>query len=221
MAYDPVSSPLYKLFLQGNRFTLPKGQVVHALDDRSQINLIERGFIKRYRITNEGQKSIQLIFGPNDIFPMTPLYYSVLGMPVYRGKETYYYESMTEIVVYSQPIELLKETLESQPQMYKDLWYAAGMKLNAYIARMEDISLRSSLWRVAYTLGFMATQFGEPTPDGISIPLPLTHQDVADFLDLSRETVSREMAKLKDRGLIQGNKSIIVSNIDGLRAIYS
>jgi CRP/FNR family transcriptional regulator, cyclic AMP receptor protein len=220
MAYDPVSSPLYKFLHEGNNYRLPKGQVVHALDDRSQVNLIESGFIKRYRITGEGQKSIQLIYGPNDVFPMTPVYQAILDMQVYRGNETYYYESMTEIVVYSQPIEALKQKIAEDPSFYRDLWYAAGTKLNAYIARMEDISLKSSLWRTAYALGFLANQYGQKTEEGVVIPLPLTHQDLADLLDLSRETISRELGKLKERGLVTGNKTMVITDLDKLKSIY-
>lgn len=221
MAYDPVTSPLYKFLLEGNRMRLPKGQVVHALDDRSQVNLIETGFIKRYRITHEGQKSIQLIYGPGDIFPMTPVYQTMFETPVYRGSETYYYESMTEIAVCSQPIEQLKLKLAQDPAFYRDLWYAAGTRLNSYISRMEDISLKSSLWRVAYSVGYLASMFGTETSEGMVIPLPLTHQDLADLLDLTRETVSREMGKLKERGLVSGTRNIVVPDMEALRDIYS
>jgi len=220
MAYDPVNSPLYAFLLKGDHYKLPKGQVVHALEDRTQLNLITNGFIKRYRITNEGDKSIQLIYGPHDIFPMTPVYQAIYETKVYRGPETYYYESMTEIEVYSQSIEALKEKLKEAPELYHDLLYAAGTRLNSYIMRMEDMSLRTSLWRVAYTLSSLADQFGQATSGGTLITLPLTHQDLAALLDLSRETISREVNKLKERSLISGGKNIIIVDPQKLRDIY-
>lgn len=220
MSYLPKRSPLYQLLLSGNRYKLPKGQVIHALNDRSMVSLIETGYIKRYLITKEGNKSIQLIYKPDDIFPMTPIFKSLYEMDLYRGPEVYYYESMTDIVIYSISIDQLNKAASEDPSIYKDLLYASGVRLNSYIHYLEDISLKTSYEKVAHRLIFLADQMGELTPQGTKILLPLTHQDIADILDLSRETVSREMAKLKAKRLVSGTKNIIIPKLDELEKIY-
>ncbi|MDL2341989.1 MAG: Crp/Fnr family transcriptional regulator [Patescibacteria group bacterium] len=221
MAYASADSSLYALVKNSPPYRLAKGQVVHALDDRSKFNLIVSGYIKRYMITNEGNESIQVIYGPGNFFPLPPVLKTIFEMDIYRGPETYYYESMTDIVVHSVNLDTLEQALASDSSIYKDLLFIAGTRLNSYIHRLEDSSLSSSTWRVAHQLLFLADQFGETTDEGIRIQLPLTHQDLADILNVSRETVSRSLSNLREKKLIIAGQHIIIPNIDTLKELYS
>lgn len=217
MEYDRLDSPLYRLLLSGRHIKLPKGQVVNAFDDISMLNLIKSGFIKRYLITGEGEKGIQVIYGPDDIFPLTPVYKSVYKMDIYSGPQQYYYESMTDIEIYSINHVTLLEALETDPLLYKDLFYAAGLRLNAYIQRLESMSLRVANKKIANQLVYLADTFGKNTNDGVEIVLPLTHQNLADVLNLARETVTHRMTRLQEKGLIKVTKRIVILDIEKLR----
>jgi CRP/FNR family transcriptional regulator len=83
------------------------------------------------------------------------------------------------------------------------------------------MALKNAYRRVAHLLVYFAALYGQQTDSGVKLVVPLTHQDIGDMLDLSRETVSREMAKLKTRGLIASDKTIVIPDVDALRAIYS
>jgi CRP/FNR family transcriptional regulator len=220
MSYAPEDSELYQLLLTGRLLKLGKGQVVDPMSDRSMLNYLESGYIKRYLITHEGNKSVQNIYGPGDIFPLTPTYNRVFETEIYKGPEQYYYESMTDIVIYVLDINTLADALAQNPVIYKDLFYEAGVRLNAYIHRMEDRSLRTGLYRTAHMVAFLARQFGEPVEGGIEIQLPLTKNSLAEILDLTRETVSRELNRLKARGFIEPKKKIIVKDLDALMKFY-
>jgi len=216
MSYSQVESPLYKLLLAGKHLKLPKGQVVNAFDSTA-INLIKSGYIKRYLITKEGTKSIQVIYGPKDIFPLTPVYKAVYKMDIYSGPEQYYYESMTPIEIFSLGQAELDIAMVSNPIIYQDLFYAAGLRLNSYIHRLESMSLRVANKKVAHQLLYLARIFGSSTTKGsITIMVPLTHQDLADVLNLARETVTHCLLRLQQKGLINISKNIVVLDIDGL-----
>lgn len=217
MDYDWRSSPLYKLLSSGKHFQLPKGQVVDMFDDRALLNLINKGFIKRYLITNDGLKGIQVIYGPGDIFPLTPVYKSIFNMDIYSGPEQYYYEAMTDIEIFSIDQTSLRDAAEKDPLINKDLFYAAGLRLNSYIHRLESLALRSANKKVAHQLIYLANVFGQKTDQGVVIPVPLTHQNLAEILNLARETVSNCMSRLQDKGLIISDKNIIVTDIERLQ----
>jgi CRP/FNR family transcriptional regulator len=218
---DDINQPLLrKLLLEGKSYKLPKGQLVQSFSDQNSLHSIETGFIKRYLITNDGKKSVQTLYGPGDIFPMTPLYEAVFGIDIYSGPEQYYYEAATALTIRSQDMTQILSALQANPLLYRDLFYAAGVRLNAYIHRLEDRSLRSSLYRIAHLLNFLGLQFGVQTADGITIQLPLTHQEISEMLDLTRETVSRDMAKLRERGIIDGTKNIVILNRERLVKLF-
>ena len=212
MDYDFVNSPLYSLLLGGKHYKLPKGQVVNGFDDNTLFNMIKSGYIKRYLITNDGTKSIQVIYGPDDVFPLTPVYKNIFKMDIYSGPEQYYYESMTELEICSINQAALQEAVDNDPLIYKDLYYAAGLRLNSYIHRLESMSLRVANRKVAYQLSYLAKIYGHKTEEGIEIPIPLTHQILADVLNLARETVTHCVSRLNEKGVIktQGNKITVV-----------
>ena len=217
MNYSSVHSPLYELLQQGNLLKLPKGQIVHLFDDNAKLSLIKSGYIKRYLITKEGDKSIQVIYGPHDIFPLTPVYKSIFKMDIYSGPEQYYYESMTELEIFSIDQNELQTAIEKDPQIHKDLFYAAGLRLNSYIHRLESMSLRAANKKVAHQLLYLSTIFGEETDSGTMIMVPLTHQTLAEILNLARETVSNCLIRLQEKGVIAGDKKFIITDLDGLK----
>lgn len=217
MDYNWEDSPLYGLLLSGKHLKLPKGQVVSAFEDSALLSLIKTGYIKRYLITSDGSKGIQVIFGPNDIFPLTPVYKTTYQMDIYSGPEQYYYESMTDIEVFSISQIELQEALKTNPLIYKDLFYAAGLRLNSYIHRLESMSSRAANKKVAHQLAYLADTYGKISDEGIIITVPLTHQNLADILNLARETVTHCMTRLEEKGLIRANKNILVTDIEKLK----
>jgi CRP-like cAMP-binding protein len=218
MPYNRTNSPLYQLLLDSGRsLKLPKGQVVSAYEESAPLNLIKSGYIKRYLITKDGSSSIQVIFGPGDLFPLTPVYKATYEMDIYSGPEQYYYESMTDIEIFSIKQSDLQAAISENPLIYKDLFYAAGLRLNSYIHRLESMSLRAANKKVAHQLVYLADIFGKPNESGVSIQVPLTHQNLADMLNLARETVSHIITRLQEKGLIEPAKNIIILDIDRLR----
>ncbi len=59
---------------RGHRHKLPKGQIMPSLFKDLGVAKVEKGYIKRYLITQEGNQSIQIIYGPNNVFPLTPVF---------------------------------------------------------------------------------------------------------------------------------------------------
>ncbi len=217
MNYNWLDSPLCQLLLGGKRLILPKGQVINALGDSTQIHFIKSGYIKRYLITKEGMKGIQVIYGPNDVFPLTPVFRTVYGLSFYSGPEHYYYESMTKIEIYSVEQAALQEALADNPLIYQDLFYAAGLRLNSYIHRLESMALRVANRKVAHQLVHFAEIFGKKDDKCITILVPLTHQSLADVLNLARETVTHCLIRLQEQGLIKIDKQITVLDIEKLK----
>jgi len=221
MRYDHLNSPLYKLLIDGRQVKFPKGQVV-TFGDSDLVHFIKAGYIKRYLITKDGSMSIQIIYGPGDIFPLSPVRKSIFNEHVYTTGEQYYHEAMTDLEIYSTTVSSLLQALEQDPLIYKDLFYAAGVRINSNVFRLENMSLRVTNRKVAHLLIHLSDIFGEKVDDGTRIKVPLTHQNVADMLNMARETVTLTLARLEDKGLIRvaEGKHIIVLDLDGLNQVY-
>ena len=84
--------------------------------------------------------------------------------------------------------------------------------------QMLSLGQKSALERLAgflLQISAQADQFGLPTDP---MRLPMTRADIADYLGLTLETVSRSLGKLKERELIAvlGRHDIAVKSVEGL-----
>lgn len=218
MPTQPIRSPrLFKLFSKGKMLNFTKGESMYTTDEKDDIVLVLRGYIKRYLITNAGSLRVQIVYGPKDIFSLTKIYDVLLGQSLYSGPEVYFYEAMCNVRTLFLSSALLAETVKTDPLLYKELFAEAGQHLKACVHNIENVSFNNAYVRVAHKLLFFAREFGEVAPTGVRINVPITQQDLADMLNLSRETVSLETNNLRRKGLISGKRDkTIISDLEKL-----
>lgn len=218
MIVKNIDSSLVKLLINSNKQRFSKGQIVRMFEDNAMLNFITSGYVKRYRITDEGSQNIQVIFGPGQIFPLTPVYKSLFNYDMYSGPEEYYYETITPVTAHSIGQNELKQKVSQNPELYRDLFYAAGLRLDSYIHRLEGNAQKSASQSVAWQLTYLASTFGSKTNSGVEIDVPITHQLLADILGFARETVTHSMAELSNERLvlIKGRR-IIIPDLEKLR----
>lgn len=204
---------------KGRRYRLGKGHVVQSSDTRQVINLVKKGYIKRYLIRNDGTLGIQAIYGPGDVFPLTIVFQALFNQDIYKGPEVYHYETMTEVELFTINQSTLVESVDREPTMYRGLLIEAGKRFNSNIQQLENLSLKSSYNRLAHQLLYFAKKFGIPVEEGVKIQLPLSHQDIGDVLSLTRETVSNNIKDLRNADLVKTSSSsrqIVVLDMDKL-----
>ncbi len=219
MHYDQSHSALETLLHSSKSHKIPKGQVMSLGDDRMFLIVIKSGYVKRYSITNDGTQSIQSIYGPGDIFPLTAVFRAIFDLDIYRGLEVFYYEAVTPVAVSAMTEQEVLEEVKDNPIICKDLLYVSGKRLSSNIQRLENAALKVANRKVAHQLVYYADKFGQKGETGATIMLPLTHQTIADVLNLARETVTHCITHLNDRGLIdiKAGSKITVLDIDKLK----
>ncbi|HEU4609288.1 MAG TPA: Crp/Fnr family transcriptional regulator [Chitinophagaceae bacterium] len=210
---------LHRLLAEGRLYKIPKGQIVQSSDDRFRplINLVKKGFVKRYEISDDGNISVQSIYGPGSIFPLSLIYEYIFQRKVYDSPEVMYYEAMTDTEIISSDMSRICEAIKNDNLLFKDLFLESGLRLHLNLSNLENHSLKNSFRRTAHIIAFYAREYGEPNASGTKIKVNLTHQDIADILNLTRETVSLNVHMLQKKGLIKtGRAAILVPDIKKL-----
>jgi CRP-like cAMP-binding protein len=170
-------------------------------------------------ITNDGSIGAMIIYGPEDVFPISILYKKLFNQPLYHGAETFFYESMSPAEVFTIDADQLVDAVHQDPALYPDLLQEVGRHLDFCINSLENIALRNSEKRIAHMICYFARNFGTSTAEGIRIDMPLTHQNIGEIINITRETVSTNIKGLRDRGLLKArNSSLIVPNLQKLEA---
>ncbi len=209
---------LRALITGGRMLQVKKGQIFQTTDQESRVFYLRSGYVKRYLIKSDGSLGVQNIYGEGDVFPITFAYRYLLDINLNNDNETYYYEAMEKsIMFYIKATDLVAAT-EKDPLLYKDLFIVSGNRLRADIHHLENMTLPIVYKRLCHMLLHFAQDYGVKIKEGTKIPLTLTQQDLADFLNATRETVSIAMTKLKQQKIVLDKRNLIIISVEKLTA---
>lgn len=202
----------------GRLIKTQRKQVIQTSDSQRAFYLVKSGYIKRYLIRNDGTLSTDVIYGPGDVFSLLLIFRVLFDREILDSPEIYYYEALTEgVELLSLPADDLREAVQTSPILYRDLLNEAGKRMTYETHGLENIAMKEAYKRVAHQLEYYARQFGEEKGGLVTIIPPLTHQDIADILSITRETVSTCMARLRRQKLIVvKGRQIVVCDLQKL-----
>ncbi len=198
-----VEEKLDKFFSRLKKHHYKKGELILRGGDIPQgIYFIDKGYVRSYSISPEGEELTLIIYKPKDYFPMRWIF----GDKANR----YYYEAMTGIDACHCPREEFVDFLKSNPDVLFNLTGRITTRAKGLMERMEYLAFGNAYQKVASILLICADRFGEENKGEILIPIPLTHKDIAMLVGMTRETVSIEVKKLERKGIIDYSKHLIV-----------
>ncbi len=168
---------------------------------------VVRGVVRTSTILSDGRRQICSFYLPGDVFGLEA------GMMHEASAEAV---GATSVMVVRR--STLFEAASRDPALAEKLWSATARELQN--ARKHLLLLvRSAQERVASFLLEMAHR----THVSDTIELPMSRQDIADYLGLTIETVSRTLSNLETRSAIAlpSARRVVLRNPKTLRALNS
>lgn len=197
MANDPYSDTIRQLFSKGQPLAFGKGDVI--LGNEPALNgvyYINSGYVKIYSISDNGDQYIHIIYGPRDIFPLVWAYLDI-------QPDSLYYEAISDCVVWRLSREWFTEFATHNIKLSYALSRQLAYQFQVFSDRVDNLEYKKASERVAYRLLFLASRFGTREDGTITIDAPITHEIVANTINLARESVSREIEKLEEQHIIE------------------
>jgi CRP/FNR family nitrogen fixation transcriptional regulator len=146
-----------------------------------------KGVVRTYRILNDGRRQIAEFFLPGDVF----------GLEAGEAHRTSA-EAVSECEVVSiRRSQLAERAMADSPTGHK-LWALTLHHLRRSEEHMLVLGRKNACERLAWFLIDLSERI--PAPDRLD--LPMSRQDIADYLGLTIETVSRTMTQLQDEAVI-------------------
>lgn len=110
------------------------------------------------------------------------------------------------------------EILRRHPEVGLKILRRLAMRLRSTDRHLETVAFFDRLGKVAWALMNLAEK-GTSVADGIELP-HVTHQDIANMIVSSRESVSRAMGYFSSKGWVESEKRrIILKDSDALRRL--
>jgi len=126
----------------------------------------------------------------------------------------------TECLVASRPAVLA--LLQAKPQLMIHMLSVYSRWIRTRDLYATDAAFQNLAGRVACKLVELANRYGEPSPQGVRIPIRLTQETVANMLGASRENVSRALARLGRQGDVnRKGSSLFIPKLEELAEHYS
>jgi len=167
--------------------------------------VVSQGMVKIFKVSIEGKEHILHIFGIGEVFG---------EVPVFMGKS---YPANAEVIKKSSvlffPRESFVNLIATNPSLSLNMLAVLSMRLRQFAVQIENLSLKEVPGRMASYLILLSKE-----QDRIdSISLTISKSQLASLLGTIPETLSRILARMSSRNLIQvDGREITLLDMDGL-----
>jgi CRP/FNR family cyclic AMP-dependent transcriptional regulator len=188
-------------------------QVVYLPGDRAAgIHFLANGRVKISKVTRDGKELTLAYRAAGDFFGETCL---LDGRPR---------EEMVEAMEPCSTVEVTQEALDDVLKNHVEVSY---MFVRTLITRRRDLETKVEQLifkdvgsKLAELLLRLGAEHGVENKKGLILGLKITHQEMANLIGSTRETVSLTLSQFKRKGFIatEGRK-VILADSEGLRAL--
>jgi len=112
-------------------------------------------------------------------------------------------EALEPSDVYAIDNAVFEAYLRARPERITSFMQRISEQVSDALTLLDDFRGRDVASRLARVLVKFSKQYGVQTDTGVRIDLPVTHQDLANMIGTARETVSRNMARFRQKGYVR------------------
>ena len=188
-------------------------QVIYLPGDPGvAVYLVNGGRVKVSKVTRDGKELTLSYRVPGEIFGETCL---IDGEPREEMAEAMENALVTEI-----ERGIYDELLRTQASLGYRMTKILAQRRREIEAKIENLVFKDVNAKLAELLLRFADEYGVEDARGTLVALKITHQEMANLIGSTRETVSLTLAQFKKRGLIQSEgRKVIISDREGLKAL--
>jgi CRP-like cAMP-binding protein len=188
----------FRLFLQKyHTRKFDKGELILVQGETPDcMYVVKKGVVKTYNLTSAGEEKPLGFDVKKDIFPIAWAF----GQ---NTRVSYYYEAFTDCELYCVPREDYLEYITKNVERLLGVMQEFVAKQTLFQLRVNALEQSKAAAKIVNTIHFLCLSFGEEYKQNtVLIEVPMTQQDLANFIGLTRETTGIELKKLQRRGVL-------------------
>lgn len=186
--------------------------IYFANEPSKSIYFLKTGRVKITKYLTDGTERIISIISPGEIF----------------GEMAYLDESQrTDYAVTVEPSMIctiskndLASFIEKNPELNLQLTKILGLKLRSFSERIEDLIFKDADQRIASFILRYAEKNGKKVGEQLFVKPFLKHQNIGELTACSRQTVNYFLTDLRNKGIIDFDRSkLVINKIDEIKKI--
>jgi CRP/FNR family transcriptional regulator len=176
-------------------------------EKQSHVYLVIEGVVGMYKLLVDGRRQISTFAYPGDIIGL-----DTTGTHVNSG------ESLSQSLVRCIPVHAIEKLIRTEPGFGQALLYLTASELAETREQMLSLGRKSAAEKLATFLLRISRRSMAMGQSGQIVSVPMKRSEIADFLGLTIETVSRTFTKLKVAHVIRlkANAQVEILDIDKL-----
>jgi len=182
----PVLDEIEKMLLRqaGSTVHYPKNHIIFAAGDLAdRVFLIESGWVKIYRLSTDGRRvTVGSIRSPGEMMGLAE---TILG-----GERTCFAGAINNVTLIIVRKNKFEEILATHPALALKVAKLLGARMREAEGIIHEMVCWQAPGRLALMLLKMGDRCGEESKSGIKINLQLTHEELANMVGTSRQTVT-------------------------------
>lgn len=207
-----INESIVAHFGDGLPLNFVKGEtIINGFVEPEGVYLIRQGFVKAFSVSKEGYGNLLLIHEAGEFIPLP----WALDGAYTTGL---FYEAMSDVTVLRASKDKLRVAMGNNTWLSQEVLKQVVNIITVYTQRIQALEYRSARERIIAELLYLADRFGKANDNEVTIDAPITHQDLADSINMSRETASRALETLFEEGfMVQKEHLLIISDLTKLQ----
>ena len=171
-------------------------------DVGNSVFLLGSGRIKICHLTADGKQSILAFIEPGELFGELAICHS--------GPRQEFAEAAEPSTVIMIPREEIMRLMVDHPDVSIGITKMIGLRRKRIEQRLKNLLFLNNRQRLTHLLLELIEQYGIRTPDGVELGIKLSHQDLANVIGSTRETVTVLLGQLQSEGLLKVRRRKVV-----------
>ena len=189
-------------FDEANRAGYRRNETIFMpTDPANRIFYLRSGMVKIYHLSARGDPTIFWFCVPGDLFGAGGLSGSL--------QQSVYGQATESSVIYTISRSAFESLLKRHPQLALNVIRLMGARLRLACDSMTDLVSQLTNVRLARALLRLAYNCGLRHGDRVVLRIRITHEELANMIGSSRQTVNEALRDLGSRGLVEVKRRVI------------
>lgn len=192
-----------------------KGEILFSdCEESNGLYVLLSGEVKLYKVSPEGKEQIIHVISPPDTFAEASVFL--------KGSHPFYAETLSDCQLLFLPKRDLLRLIRKNSRLSANTTIILSNYVKRYASLIEDLSLKEVPARIARYLLDLSLRQSKEAKSTEEIELDLSRSQLASRLGTIRETLSKNLAKMKAKGIIDVKKNrILILDRENLEKVAS
>ncbi|TBL76260.1 Crp/Fnr family transcriptional regulator [Paenibacillus thalictri] len=209
--HDLSEQELERMEAIANSRSAPKKSTIFTEgSEKEAVYFIQKGLVKTFKTDENGNEQIVSFLKSGDMFPHTGFF----NQNPYPATA----EAIVDTELLAIPVRLFESLMMSTPSIAIKMMRVMGDKIRELQEKLQVLSGQDVKHRVLSFLLLLAEQHGDTKHNQFTINVPMTHQEFANAVGTTRETVNRLLNQFNKEQLLEIHRNrIVILDLEGLK----